>query len=301
MLPVFRPCLLLIALQVHLCLSSSASILFGSSGEDAAVDKLPSLQLTSEESGAALEEAMSLGWWKASASIISYAAERGQDVVAAYTRKASSIKASLSSLAALLRIAPESSPAAPPPSAPPMTAGNVPPAFEWAQSPYALFLNVKFSHKLDTPATLGCETEDISYERQRLVYKARCKSKNFVLDLGLASPIDPTNCSVALASVGRAMITLAKETPGPWPRLTEAALKHGHVWWTMKEKYDHENANFGKEPSPAATPTPTTTTATAAAAETNDSPGASNTTSASVSEEAVRVSTDGESSSADGA
>ena len=38
----------------------------------------------------------------------------------------------------------------------------VSPAFQWAQSPTEVFLNVKFSHKIDAPATLNVDATNVT-------------------------------------------------------------------------------------------------------------------------------------------
>ena len=69
------------------------------------------------------------------------------------------------------------------------------PAFEWAQSPDMVMLNVKLAHKLDTPATLDCVASDktVSFTSKRLSFKAECAKTNkaFVLELDLWGKIDP--------------------------------------------------------------------------------------------------------------
>lgn len=113
---------------------------------------------------------------------------------------------------------------------------GIAPAFEWAQSPDTLFLNVKFSHKLDTPATLGCETDTVVFMARSVSYRAECKDKKkaFLLNLSLLRDIDADNSTVTMASVGRVMVTLrkAENSTGVWPRLTAGAKKlpNSHVW-----------------------------------------------------------------------
>lgn len=51
-----------------------------------------------------------------------------------------------------------------------------------------------------------------------------------------------------MASVGRAVFTLKKAKNATWARLLKAKAKPAnmHVWWSMKEKYADENAEFAK-------------------------------------------------------
>lgn len=124
------------------------------------------------------------------------------------------------------------------------SSAGIPPAFEWAQSPDSLFLNVKFAHKLDTPATLGCALgdSDVKIEERSLSLRAACAAQKKVFSLGLSllRDISPSESSWSMLSVGRVQITLRKAGNGTWPRLLRSSKKpaHMHVWWAMKEKHE---------------------------------------------------------------
>lgn len=45
---------------------------------------------------------------------------------------------------------------------------TITPAFEWCQSASHIYINVKFAHKLDAPATLNVETEAVELEEGRV-------------------------------------------------------------------------------------------------------------------------------------
>lgn len=53
------------------------------------------------------------------------------------------------------------------------------PAFQWAQSPNEIFLNVKFAHKLDAPATLNVEVENVTLSENKLLLTATDGRKIF--------------------------------------------------------------------------------------------------------------------------
>lgn len=59
------------------------------------------------------------------------------------------------------------------------------PAFQWAQSPTDVFLNVKFAHKLDAPATLNVEAQNVTIDGQSLALRASDGRKLFILELEL--------------------------------------------------------------------------------------------------------------------
>jgi predicted nucleic acid-binding protein len=59
------------------------------------------------------------------------------------------------------------------------------PAFQWAQSPTDVFLNVKFAHKLDAPATLNVEAQNVTLESNSLALRASDGRKLFLLEIEL--------------------------------------------------------------------------------------------------------------------
>jgi hypothetical protein len=85
------------------------------------------------------------------------------------------------------------------------------PAFQWAQSPDKVFLNVKFSHKIDAPATLDVVVDSVELSENKVSLRATKERKAFVLDLPLRGVIDPDQSTWSLASVGRVVFTLKKK------------------------------------------------------------------------------------------
>jgi len=95
-------------------------------------------------------EAMRKGYWDCAETLAGVVAGSGagEALVSAVsletralTNKMSQLRAALASLAPPTQI--------------------ITPAVQWAQSPDALFLNVKFSHKLDAPATLDVVVDSV--------------------------------------------------------------------------------------------------------------------------------------------
>lgn len=133
---------------------------------------------------------------------------------------------------------------------------EISPAFQWAESDGQIFLNVKFAHKWDTPATLGVTEETSSFsvaaKKVTLVAVSETKHKRFTLDLPLYGEVDlaPESSQFSLASVGRATITLTKEVPGTrWGQLLSSDAtkpKNMHVWWAMKEKHPPQQKSKDK-------------------------------------------------------
>jgi hypothetical protein len=148
-----------------------------------------------------------------------------------------------------------------------------------------VFLQVKWAHKLDAPATLGCEPSAPVFAERLVTFTAECREKRkaFALQLPLFAGIDAAACSWGNASVGRAFVTLQKAGAGPWQRLLSSASRpaNQHIWWAMKENHVDELEAWrsptptpaapapaaAATPSPSPTPSPTPPPASGAGAE----------------------------------
>jgi hypothetical protein len=204
-----------------------------------------SVGLEKDEGSKLLESLLLRGFFDASELLLTSARANGLDLSTTLHQASSSIRTKLQTLAdnlqnaasAVLRKSEGKN--------------GIAPAAEWAQSPDSIFLNVKFSHKLDAPATLGCELDGApTFTSTGVKLFADCKEKRkaFLLDLSLFREILPENCSFSITSVGRASITLKKLFNSSWPRLLSSKAKPGniHVWWAMKEKYSDELSTWEK-------------------------------------------------------
>lgn len=137
-------------------------------------------------------------------------------------------------------------------------ANYINPAFQWAQSPSEILLNIKFAHKLDAPATLNVEANTVNITNNKLLLLASNGRKNFKLELVFLKEIIPSESTYAMASVGRMTITLKKEHNLRWSRLTEgtAKLKQLHIWWDVNERYKSEVEKLPEIYKPPPPPTP---------------------------------------------
>ncbi len=158
-----------------------------------------------------LEHAMQRGLWRSASHILAIAKGRNLDLVNVVGNTAATIRRELEGITS---------------SVVHKTEGIIP-AYEWAQSVEQVFLQVKWAHKLDAPATLGCVPSNPTFSPTSVSFKAECKDKGktFLLQLPLFGAIVANNCTWANASVGRAIITLQKLQDGPWPRLLVDAKK----------------------------------------------------------------------------
>ena len=121
---------------------------------------------------------------------------------------------------------------------------SVIPAFQWAQGSNDIFLNIKFSHKIDAPATLDVQPMRVNLTSDELKLEATDGRKNFNLHIGFLHKVDPSNSTWSLASVGRMVFHIRKEQekPSKWKRLLKSDKRLGqmHYWYEMGEKYAKE-------------------------------------------------------------
>lgn len=115
--------------------------------------------------------AMSKSLWKCAKEIASTAASAGVDVRSEFDMQSRTLQRELTAL----KTAIESN----------LPMSNINPAFQWAQSTTDVFLNVKFAHKLDAPATLNVEVQNVTLEAGSMSLRATDGRKMFSLDLEL--------------------------------------------------------------------------------------------------------------------
>ena len=142
-------------------------------------------------------------------------------------------------------------------------------AFQWAQRPEYIYLNVKFSSRIDGPVTvLNVDNERVTLGNDTLIFEAvgRQKPKTFKLNLTFHGAIDAERSSWSFASVGRMSFTIAKAVNQTWPRLLagKAKPKNMHAWYERQTALDaevksekearanREEANEAKEDEPKA-------------------------------------------------
>lgn len=104
------------------------------------------------------------------------------------------------------------------------------PALEWAQSASAVYLRIKWAHKIDAPATLDVTGIQVDCPESLLKISATSPTKKFELEFVPLEAV--TSCSWDQGSVGRIVVTLAKATPNRWTRLAQTTRGLSiHTWW----------------------------------------------------------------------
>jgi hypothetical protein len=221
------------------------------SSEAQAMDQVAELGLLAggaDPCGAALPpafaaDALKRGWFLLAESLSLACAETSNDKLAPLMNEAAS--SMRSSLTRVLQIAATAKGAK----------QALEPAFQWAQSASAVFVNVKFAHKLDAPACIDLFDQKHQIEDAKIHVFAACKDKTFALELDLFADVNAANSSFALTSVGRGTFTLNKNVPRRWTRLLRQTgrPKNMHIWFEKQELYDAE-LDALPEPSDKAAP-----------------------------------------------
>ena len=208
-----------VALVLSLKLVSSSLI----ANAPAQPDALIALESADDTSKAALGEAdvlvaLERGWFDASKALLRLLRERGDAVatLASVRQKATKIRDEATEVINLMRTGANAE------------ATDVNCAFQWAQRPEFVYLNVKFSSRIDGPVTvLNVDNERVNLGDNTLVFEAvgRQKPKNFKLNLTFHANIVPELSSWSFASVGRMSFTIAKAVNETWPRLLQGKAK----------------------------------------------------------------------------
>uniref|UniRef100_A0A7S0LNH0 CS domain-containing protein n=1 Tax=Coccolithus braarudii TaxID=221442 RepID=A0A7S0LNH0_9EUKA len=179
--------------------------------------------------------ALEHGWWGAATAILRSMRERGEPVGSMQEVRATAtrIRDQATDVINLLRVganAEETSVAC---------------AFQWAQRPEFIYLNVKFSSRIDGPVTvLNVDNENVTLTNESMDFSAvgRQKPKKFRLNLLFNKEIDPELSQWSFASVGRISFTLAKKVHETWPRLLrdKKKPKNMHHWYERQVTLDAE-------------------------------------------------------------
>ena len=137
-------------------------------------------------------DAMRLGWWSCAEKLAESAAASGgaPNLASVVALEARTITGKMSSLRSALE-------SALPPSQ------IITPAFQWAQSPDSLFLNVKFSHKLDAPATLDVSVDSVEFTATAIKLRVRaCFFLFFSFRVAIWACNQNKRCDVGVARQG---------------------------------------------------------------------------------------------------
>jgi hypothetical protein len=177
-----------------------------------------------------LAEAMARGWWGMADDIIEFSQLNGIDIDAQYDYQARLIQQKLDSLRKKVKRQSRDLPI-------------ISPALQWTQSANDLHLLVKFSHKMDAPATMGVKDDNVLMEESSFGFNASNADKKFHLALDLFSDIVPDESTYTCGEAhGRCTFVLRKKSnASKWPRLLQDStkkLRNMHIWWAMQEQIE---------------------------------------------------------------
>ena len=118
----------------------------------------------------------------------------------------------------------------------------VAPAYQWAQSPSMVYLDIKFSHRLDSPGCLEVANPQVNITDSKLTFIANCARSTqrikINLDLEFYTQVNSSESSYSFTSVGRLNVNLRKLQDSSWPKPMKGRKPSNvHTWWEMKEKY----------------------------------------------------------------
>lgn len=215
---------------------AAGSFLTDVSTQPEALDLLASSEHTVTEPDVLL--ALERGWWDAAKQMLRTMRKAGhavgtmQDVRGAATR----IRDQATDIINLMRVGANAE----------ETVVNA--AFQWAQRPEFIYLNVKFASRIDGPVTcLNVDNEKVTLTNNSLLFEAvgRQKPKTFRLNLTFNKEIDPEASTWSFASVGRISFTIAKKDHGehppraPFPLLvpTTRTAKNLSPGWALAHSY----------------------------------------------------------------
>ena len=229
-----------------LLLVASPAVIIGAASASAIADApaqpeaLATIEAASPEQAAKLGEAdvllaLERGWFDAAKALLRLLRARGEAVasLADVRAKATKIRDEATEVINLMRVGANAE------------ATDVNCAFQWAQRPEFIYLNVKFSSRIDGPVTvLNVDNERVNLGNNSLVFEAvgRQKPKTFKLNLTFFGAILPEQSSWSFASVGRMSFTIAKAVNETWPRLleTKAKPKNMYGWYERQTALDAE-------------------------------------------------------------
>ena len=232
----------LLLLGVAAIFAEESSLLSGLRDDPAALAKLlaqPDLAVSEADVLYALDH----GWWDASKQLLRNMRARGDAVgtMEQVRARATQIRDQSTEIINLMRVGANKE----------ETTVNC--AFQWAQHPNFIYLNVKFSGRIDGPVTvLNVDNENVTLTNESFHFSAlgRQKPKTFQLHLQLDRAIVPENSTWAFASVGRISFTLAKAEAGAWPRLLSKNAtkpKNMHTWYERQQSLDAQVKREKKE------------------------------------------------------
>ena len=127
------------------------------------------------------------------------------------------------------------------------------PAVQWAQNMSDIFLEVKFSHRHDSPGCLEVNNLNITIYNNTIFLSSECVLGDipifFEMNYTCLYDFDKNMSSFQPGSVGRYQIRIKKRENKYWDRLLldeNDAPSNLRIWFEMKNKYDDQIRKYEK-------------------------------------------------------
>ena len=127
------------------------------------------------------------------------------------------------------------------------------PAFQWAQSLSHIYIDVKFSFRLDSPGCLEINNLNIEINDNKINLIGTCTLDDspikFELNLDCLHSFDKDKSEFKIPTQGRYHLFLKKKENKYWERLLsdeKLNISNMKIWYEMKNKYSHELKEFEK-------------------------------------------------------
>lgn len=124
------------------------------------------------------------------------------------------------------------------------------PSFRWAQSLSHIYLDIKFSHRMDAAGCIEVYDKVIDIKENSVDFAAKCIHSNhklkFELTLPLFEKIDPESSEINDSLTGRLELKLPKvNAPSLWPFVYSGEKPPNmSTWWDMQEYFKEETTTF---------------------------------------------------------
>lgn len=119
---------------------------------------------------------------------------------------------------------------------------TIPAAFQWAQSPNATYLDIKFSHRIDAPGCSTVENLKVNIDPLNFYFSGSCLRSNqkvrFLIEFENWAEVDAEQSSFHSGNSGRVSVVLAKKKIQAWDLPMKGKKPQNlQIWWEMKEKF----------------------------------------------------------------
>ncbi len=128
------------------------------------------------------------------------------------------------------------------------------PAFQWAQSLSHIYIDVKFSFRLDSPGCLEINNLNTEINDNKIYLTGTCilddSPIKFELNLNCLNSFDKDLSEFKIPTQGRYHLFLKKKENKYWERLLsdeKLSISNMKIWYEMKNKYSHELKEFEKQ------------------------------------------------------